>query len=183
MYSRLLFSFSAFLLGLLLFPYGLQAQNFPREAGTGKIVFAEEVLVMDGPKTDLYRRARAWLLQNSHSSCVLLVDEEGNGLLIAHSFIGLQVGDQEASSPYKLWFTLKIEVENDRFWYRFYDLNMQQAGLRSAGARERPGQALEDFLPAPAPNGKQPPASPSSLTTQVHACIMELIEDLKKEMR
>lgn len=183
MHIRFLFFLSVFLPGLLLFSLGLQAQIFPREAGTGKVVFAEEVLVMDGPKTDLYRRARAWLLQNSHSPRALLVDEEADGVLIAHSFALIQAGVKGQPRPYKLWYTLKIEVENDRYWYRCYDLKVEDAAPRSARARESQGQALEKFLPAPAQKGKQPSLGTCSLPAQAHACVTALLQDLKKRMR
>ncbi|MGV3503510.1 MAG: DUF4468 domain-containing protein [Adhaeribacter sp.] len=183
MHMRFVLPVSILFLVLLLLPAGGQAQQFPRDPGTGSIVFAEEVLVMDGPKTDLYRRARAWLLKNSHPSRALLADEEANGVLIGRSFAWMKIMDQNQARRYKLWYTLKIEVENDRFWYRCYDLEVQQAG--PAPAIEKPGQALENFLPDPAGTKpkKQPPAGPAALPAQAHASLLALFQDLQESMR
>lgn len=172
-----------FLLASLLLPLSLGAQGFPRDPATGKILFAEEVPVMDGPKTDLYRRARAWLLQKGPSARTLVVDDTANGVLIAHAFAWIQVPGKRKGlyQTYKLWHTIKIEVENDRFWYSFYDLKVQEAG--SPSAKAGPKLALERFLPSPAGPPKTRHPAPPPWAAQVQARMTILIQDLKVRMR
>lgn len=139
---------------------------------------------MDGPKTDLYRRARAWLLANSQAPRELLVDDAANGVLIARTFTWVRVPGRSKGGyqPYKLWHTIKIEVENDRFWYSFYDLKVQEATAGAAPAKAGPKLALERWLP-PAAGGLKEQQPRPALAAGVHARISNMIQDLKVRMR
>jgi hypothetical protein len=175
------------LLALLFFPLSLLAQVFPVDPASGKIVYSEEVLVMDGPKTDLYNRARAWLMANNISKQVLPVDDLNNGLLLATNYSLLLIPEGNKNHTYKLWHTIKIEVENDRFWYRISQFQLQKSdSLPTARAKDGPAgkQALEAFVFSKAGSGNkvyQHPL-PQALTAKVQESIAALIKDLKANM-
>jgi Domain of unknown function (DUF4468) with TBP-like fold len=170
-------------LAFLSGPLTLWAQVFPVDAGTGKIIYAEEVPVMDGPKTDLYNRARAWLQARGKSQEPLQVDDAANGLLVASNYVLLLVPEGKQHRRYKLWHTIKIEVENDRFWYSITGLELQKADTLALPAIRQARQPIERLVLPEAPAGKKvsgPP--PALLSGKVRESMAALIRDLKKNM-
>ena len=161
------------------------AQDFPLDPATGKIYYAEEVLVMDGPKTDLFHRARTWLLAAKPSQKALQVADAPNGVLIARTYSLLPGVDGDSRRPCKLWHTIKIEVENDRYWYSLSDFKVQWApdatSARKSPERQYP---LEAFVLPQASSAKRAYKRPvdTLLAEKAGQRIATLIADLKASM-
>jgi hypothetical protein len=171
----------ALLLAVCLLPLSLWAQDFPIDRASGKIIYTEEVPVKDGPKTDLYNRARAWWLTAHKGSQTLQVDDPANGLLMGNTFSLIVVWEKSQRHTYKLWHTIKIEVEDDRFWYRISDIQLQRTASKGVLT---PKEALESFVLPGTAAGKKGYPNPGhpALMVQVHKGITALIEDMKKNM-
>jgi len=105
-------------------PLRLNAQNLPVDTASGKIYYAEEVLVKDGPQQDLYNRAKTWFANIEQNKKVLLVDDKANGVLIGSCFFLIPDIANERTKPINLSCTIKIEVEDDRYWYSITDLGI-----------------------------------------------------------
>lgn len=169
----------------LFLPLNLVAQTFPVDAASGKIYYAEEVLVKDGPKTDLYNRAKAWFAAPGKNGRSLRVDDAVHGLFIGQNFLFLSVYDGQKKQTFKLWYTLKLELEDDRYWYSITDLKLQAIpqtkGLSTAGVRA-PKEALETWVLTQAAGVKKNKILNKSLTDAAHHRIHALIEDLKASM-
>lgn len=163
--------------------FGVWAQDFPLDPSTGKIYYAEEVLVKDGPKTDLYNRARSWLTAVGVCRQGLLVADVPNGVLIARTYLLLPTAAGSRRQPGKIWHTIKIEVEDDRYWYSLYDFQVQQAtGATKAGPA--PTYPLENLRLAqkPAPGQGHPKAADPVLAGKARQSIAARIASLKAAM-
>jgi hypothetical protein len=165
--------------------FGLWAQDFPLDPASGKIFYAEEVLVMDGPKTDLFHRARTWLLAANTKRQALQVADASNGVLIARTYSVLPAPKGTSRQACKLWHTIKIEVEDDRYWYSLsgFQLQWEPAGAASEEVKTRPFP-LEDLVLAKASPAKKKPLTSAEklLAAKARERIATLIEDLKANM-
>lgn len=174
------------LLALFFLPLCLWAQAWPVDPLSGKIIFAEEVLVKDGPKTDLYQRARTWWKAAHPKSPAWQVADFQNGVLIGSNHTLLRVPAGKRTQTWKLWYTLKIEMEDDRYWYSIYDLQLQQqpdpkaAAAKTAQSRK---QALEPLVRPKAVAGKgRGQMVPPSLPPKAQQTLLALISSLKAGM-
>jgi hypothetical protein len=173
-------------LALLLFPLGAGSQVFPHDPASGKIFYAEEVLVKDGPKTDLYHRARSWWMTTNKGKQALLLDDATNGVLSGRNYSLLLIKQGNKHLRYKLWHTLQIEVEDDRYWYRISDFQVQKIGAPPTVSRQAPAskQPLEALVPSSTElnkKGRQDPVQ-QALIQKAQASIAALIQDLKANM-
>lgn len=164
-----------------IFPLSLLGQSFPVDAATGKIYYAEEVLVKDGPQLELYHRAKAWFAKAGKTKNTIQVDDLPNGVLIAKNYLLLSVKNQEKNQTYQLWYTLKIEMEDDRYWYSLTDFQLQpfnKPGATKSGTSTTPRQALEKIvLPQ-----KAQTTPDYKLKSPAHQGIQNLIQEIKKAM-
>lgn len=121
------------LLGLFLFPISLFAQSFPVEAGSGKIVYSEEVLVKDADHVDLFKRARKWIVSSTNNGAPLKTEDTVNGVLVADGWIKLTNTNTNKGQHKncKLSYTIKIKVDDDRYWYRFSDFYLEEKQHKS----------------------------------------------------
>ena len=124
-----------------------RAQGFPLDPATGTIYYSEEVPVTDGPKTDLFYRARTWLLAAKPGRQALQVADVANGVLIARTYSLLPAATGRPGEAIKLWHTIKIEVEDDRFWYSLSDFELQWAPAVSPSPKKQSCTSpLEDLV-------------------------------------
>jgi hypothetical protein len=174
------------LLALFFLPLRLWAQSWPVDPASGKIIYAEEVPVKDGPKTDLYQRARTWWKATHPKAPAWQVADFSNGVLIGSNHTLLRVTDGKSPQTWKLWYTVKIEMEDDRYWYSIYDLQLQQQPAPQAGAAKgaQPRrQALESLvLPKGASATGRGKTLPPSLPSKAQQTLLALISSLKVNM-
>jgi hypothetical protein len=171
---------------LFLLPIPVFGQTFPVDPGSGQIVYTEEVLVKDGPQTDLYNRAKVWFTRSGINKKALQVDDPANGVLIGKYYTVLSVTDGLQNQSFKLWYTVKLELEDDRYWYRFSDFQLQKESASKAAAVKKPlpKQPLEAwFLAKNAVDRKGSNRSlHKALAAAAHKSIAALIKDLKTQM-
>jgi hypothetical protein len=152
---------------------------------------------MDGPQTDLFNRARAWLLAARPTRQGLQVADAANGVLVARTY-SLLPADKGSSGPGgKLWHTIKIKVQDDRYWYSLSDFQVQGTpGPATSPVTKKPARPcpLEDVVlskPGAAKTGvskpgsaKPAPGKPAAnfAPDQVRQTINTLIADLKASM-
>jgi hypothetical protein len=172
------------LLALFLLPLCSWAQGWPVDPLSGKIIYAEEVPVKDAPKTDLYRRAQAWWKTTPARPAAFQVADFANGLLIGKNHTLLQVREGGGTQAWKLGYTLKIEMEDDRYWYSLHDLHLQKLPAPPASAAKAgPEQALETLvLPQAAGKKRSGNTVPAPLPAKTQQAIRTLIAGLKAAM-
>lgn len=174
------------LLALCLLPLRLWAQTWPVDPVSGKITYAEEVPVKDAPRTDLYQRAHTWWKATHPKAAAWQLADFSNGVLIGRNNTVLQVACGKSTQTWLLWYTLKIEMEDDRYWYRLYDLQLQQkAASRAAAANTaQPGkQALEPLVLRKAAAAQRRGKSiPPALPEKTQQALLALIQSLKASM-
>lgn len=171
-----------YLFGFLLFvwPVTLPAQNFPVDAATGKIYYAEEVLVKDGPQWELYHRAKAWFATFGKTKHVITVDDLPNGVLIGQNYSPLLVTSPGKNQRCNLWYTLKIEIADDRYWYSLTNFELEPVITLKANAA-KPVITRQPLELAVLPQkGKSSPDKP--LSEAVHESLFSLIQSIKKSM-
>lgn len=169
------------LLALCFLPLRLWAQAWPVDAASGKIIYAEEVPVMDGPKTELYHRARAWWKATHPQAPAWQVADFSNGVLIGRNHTVLRVPCGNTRQTWILWYTLKVEMTDDRYWYSIYELQLQPpAPARTAPPRRL---ALEPLvLPKATPAKSREKTAPPALPQQAQQALQALIQSLKAGM-
>ncbi|KAA5542369.1 DUF4468 domain-containing protein [Adhaeribacter rhizoryzae] len=171
----------------LLMPFHASAQVFPVDALSGKIYYAEEVLVKDGPQFDLYNRAKAWFSSSVQNKKALQVDDLANGLIIGASYRVLLVREGHQAQKFRLWFTVKIEMEDDHYWYSITDFQLQEIqSTKEAGTKELKAAKvpLEELVLAKnevALKGEKV-IFHKSLESSAYDSIVALIKDFKKSM-
>jgi len=170
----------------LLIPVCLSAQTFPVDAASGKIYYAEEVLVKDGPKSDLYNRAKAWFASGKNKKA-LNVDDVANGLLIGSSYSLLLVYDGYQNQSFRLWYTVKIEVEDDRYWYSLSDFKIQEETILKDSVsceNKKTIQPLESLVLSNNAGNTGRKADPfhKLLVDASHNSILALMKDIKGNM-
>jgi hypothetical protein len=167
---------------IILFPFNLRGQILPVDAATGKIYYTDEVLIKDGPKTDLYNRAKVWFAGVKNKK-PLIQDDLENGLLIGTNFTILSVSDGNQPQKFKLGYTLKIELADDRYFYRISDLTLQPLPAANK-LKPEPMIPLETLIFSE----KTAPLKPANkrfrenLARETHACVLALIKDLHTHM-
>ena len=169
-----------------LIPVCLSAQTFPVDAASGKIYYAEEVLVKDGPKSDLYNRAKAWFASSKNKK-TLNVDDVANGLLIGSNYCMLLVQDGHKDQPFRLWYTVKIEMEDDRYWYSLSNFKIQKDTIPEdsvSGENKKLMQPLELLVLSKNAGNTVRKADLfyKSLVHAAHNSILVLIKDIKVNM-
>jgi hypothetical protein len=170
-----------------LLPLNLLAQVFPVDAASGKIYYAEEVLVKDGPQADLYNRAKHWFSTTGKNKKALKTDDAANGILIGSNYSLLEVYDGNKKQTLKLWYTVKLELADDRYWYSISDLRVQNTYITSKTAanlgqvKTEPLEALVLPEKEPNPKGKERQYN-KSVETAAHKSILALIKDIKANM-
>ena len=162
------------------------AQTFPVDAASGKIYYAEEVLVKDGPMSDLYNRAKAWFASGGNKKA-LNVDDVANGLLIESNYSQLLVCDGNQDQTFRLWYTVKLEMDDDRFWYSLSDFKIQKVAIPEvsvSGEVKEPMQPLEDlaFSKKIADLKEKEKIFYKSLADAARKSVLALIEDMKASM-
>lgn len=171
---------------LCMMPLGLLAQTFPVDAASGKIYYAEEVLVKDGPQLDLYNRAKTWLAAGNQKKA-LQVEDAANGILIKSNYSLLSVHDGNTFQTFKLWYSIKIEVADDRYWYSLSDFQLQSSPTHKIPASDQvqiSRKPLEAWVLSNKDEditGKQKLFS-KSLEKAALQSILALIEDMKANM-
>ena len=174
------------LLFFSLLPFNFWVQTFPVDAISGKIYFAEEVLVKDGPQMDLYNRAKAWFAASAKNKRALLVDDLANGLLIGSNYRLLSVRNGQQAQTLQLWYTVKLEMEDDRYWYSITDLQIQGGELpKVAGVKNQTNKVALEALVIPKNIAAQKGEKAifyKSLEHAAHKSIVALIKDLKGSM-
>ena len=164
----------------------LLGQTFPVDAALGKIYYAEEVLVKDGPQVELYNRAKAWFAGSGKNKKTLQVDDLANGLVIGSNYRMLSVQDGHKAQTLKLWYTVKLEMEDDRYWYSITDFQVQGEQLpKLTGIKTQENKVPLEVLVIP----KKDAASKGekgrfykSLENEAHKSILALIKELKASM-
>jgi hypothetical protein len=170
-----------------LIPFNLVAQNFPVDAASGKIYYAEEVLVKDGPKSDLYNRAKRWFASAGKSKKALKIDDPANGILVGRQYSLLSVYNGGKNQNFMLWYTVKLELEDDRYWYSISDLGLQKAHLPKevvSEANQKSVLPLETLVlskDAVDLKGREKPLN-NSIKEAAHKSILALIKDIKANM-
>lgn len=177
---RIPYTWLLFLLAGCLLPLQLLAQDFPLDPITGKIFYAEEVPVKDASKTELLERARAWLLTQKPAKA-FRVNDAANGVIIKDCYSLFSVAAGSSRQTYQLWHTIKIEVEDDYFWYTLSGFQLQKMPPGKAGHTNR--QPLESLvLPRSGTAKKQPAALNKNLQQKARESILALIEEMKTHM-
>ena len=176
-----------FWLLFFLLPLNLVAQVFPVDAASGKIYYAEEVLVKDGPQADLYNRARHWFTASGKNKKALKTDDAANGILIGSNYSLLEVYDGNKKQTLKLWCTVKLELEDDRYWYSVSDFRLQDTYPTTktvANLAQMKTKPLEELvLPVKEANLKGTERQYNkSVETAAHKSILALIKDIKANM-
>ncbi|MGV3587191.1 MAG: DUF4468 domain-containing protein [Adhaeribacter sp.] len=171
----------------MLIPFYASAQIFPVDALSGKIYYAEEVLVKDGPQFDLYNRAKAWFSSSVQNKKALQVDDLANGLIIGASYRVLSVREGHKAQQFRLWYTVKLEMEDDRYWYSITDFKLQQAqlpkgaGIKDVQANKVPLEEVVLAKDRAVLKGEQA-VFVKSLEEAAHKSITTLIKELKASM-
>ena len=167
---------------LFLIPVCLSAQNLPIDVTSGRIYYAEEVLVKDGPQLDLYNRAKAWFASSGNNKAIQ-VDDVANGLLIGRNDKMLLVSDGHHNTAYRLWYTIKIEMEDDRYWYSLSDFKIQTDTLSGPDVNKNL-QPLETFVISKKAPGHKGNAEPfyKRFADATYNNIQDLIKNIKAHM-
>lgn len=150
------------------------------DAATGKIYYAEEVLVKDGPQLELYHRAKALFATFGKAKNVIKVDDFPNGILIGQHFSPITVTGQGKDQKYHLGYTLKIEMEDDRYWYSLTDFWLEPVITSTANSAKQvtTRQPLElAVLPQ-----KVKPLPNTVLSEAVQKSILSFIKNMKESM-
>ena len=168
-----------------LFPLHTSAQIFPVDALSSKIYYTEEVLVKDGPQFDLYNRAKAWFAAGKNKRN-LQVDDLANGLIIGCNYQELSVANGQKIQTFRLWYTVKLELEDDRYWYSLTDFRLQGRHLPKEASVKTPESEVPLEALVLAKNGARPNGENGifykSLQNAAHKSILALIKDLKANM-
>ncbi|GEO06032.1 hypothetical protein AAE02nite_36960 [Adhaeribacter aerolatus] len=173
---------------LLLFSllsFNFWAQTFPVDPLSGKIYYAEEVLVKDGPQFDLYHRAKAWFAAGKNKKA-LQTDDLANGLLVGRNYRFVSVPDGNKAQTYRLWYTVKLEMEDDRYWYSITDFLLEGEQLpNAAGVKAHKSKVPLEALVL-TKNGTDPKEKKEILNKLLekatHKSILALIKELKASM-
>lgn len=94
---------------------------FPIE--NGKVVYQQLDSAITASSTDLYNRAKLWVANAFRSSknVIQIDDKEAGTILGKGNFDVIQT-----MTPYIIRFTFKIDVRDNRYRIRFYDISSQQ---------------------------------------------------------
>jgi hypothetical protein len=166
------------LLALFFLPISLIAQTFPVETESGKITYTEDILVKDASQSELYDRAKSWIITSNKNKQEILVEDAANGLLTSSNFMTLLICEGNRKNTWKLWYTVKIQVEDDRLWYSMSDFQLQRkrspqvSASKEAQTRKQP---LEAFI---IPKN----AFDKSLHDKAQESILSLIKDMKASL-
>jgi hypothetical protein len=104
-----------FLIGINAFP---QKETLPINKETKLIEFSDLVFVDSAlTQNELYLRAKEWMARNFKSAKdVIQMEDKEAGIIIGKGYFSLREG-----KSCKIYFTLKIQVKNNRYKYWFSD--------------------------------------------------------------
>ncbi|WP_158546177.1 DUF4468 domain-containing protein [Adhaeribacter pallidiroseus] len=163
-----------------IYPVTVSAQTFPVDAATGKIYYAEEVLVKDGPQLELYHRAKAWFAPIGKVKIVIKVDDLPNGVLIGQTYSPFSFTSPGKKQTYHLGYTLKLEIEDDRYWYSLTDFWLEPViPLQAHSAKQVIGQQPLEIAVLPQ---KEKPVPNKVLAEAVQKTILAFIQNLKESL-
>lgn len=128
-------------------PTILFAQTFPIDSHSGKITYTEDLLIKDASQTELYDRAKSWIVSSSGKTHGILVEDPSNGLLKASNQTNVRAREGNNKVINKLWYTVTFQVEDDRLWYKISDFHVNN-GYGTVGSGNRRDQAWKQPLEA-----------------------------------
>lgn len=175
------------LLALFLLPFSLFAQIFPVDTDSGKITYTEEILVKDASQSELYNRAKTWFFASTKDNQALQVDDAANGLLIGNRYSPLVIKDGEKTETRKLWYTIKIRVEDDFLWYSMTDFQLQggstpqELSSKEVQTMKHPLELFVFSQNASAKKGNTESFN-KELNDKINESILDLIKDFKTNM-
>jgi len=152
--------------------FGQDTYGLPTDELTGKIHY-QEVVKMDGTKSELYHRAQKWLhtFFRNASSVIKHLDEE-NGLVEGRRQFKVTTKDkkgrEQAAGTIK--YTFKIEVKDGRYRVRLFDFKQASNS----------GKAIESWFDDTDPKAKELHAQ---IFKQLDNDAKKLLASLKKGMR
>jgi len=92
----------------------------------GEIVYSEVVNIKGADKTDLYRKAKIFFVDDMLSTGnIVQLDDKENGIIIGKGFLTIPIQNKKLSLPVNLHFTIKVEVKDDRYRYEIYSLRYE----------------------------------------------------------
>lgn len=94
--------------------------NIPIKDGE---IFYEEIAEANGTQRQLYMRARKWFVDHFHNAnSVLQLDDKEDGKLMGKAFHVYDFESGVSTSKVSIYFTLNIDVRDDRYRIQFYDM-------------------------------------------------------------
>lgn len=110
--ERKSFLVTMFLISITSFCQEKFQESLPLE--NGKVVYTEVIKIDDLSKSDLYKRAKKWVVLNYKSANdVIQLDDKEDGIIIAKGTFGIRYYTRNP----KIEHTLQIETKNGRFKY------------------------------------------------------------------
>jgi opacity protein-like surface antigen len=128
----------------------------PLDSATHRVVYTGVVAVPGATKDELYSRAREWFATNFGSAkAVLEMDDREAGKLIgnANSQFMLVFGGILASTPMRLWRTIRVELKDGKYRYTLANFDMGSPTSGQAAARpveswfDKPAEFAKDGTP------------------------------------
>lgn len=171
------------LLALFFFPITLLGQTFPVDPQSGKIFYSEDILVKDAAQAELFTRAKSWFANPAKREQVWVEEDAASGLLTGRTYTRLTATAGKGSQTYRLWYTVTIRVEDDRYGYYLSDFHLQPASPGPLPASKEPQnqkQPLEAVVLPEKVEEKQ--KGSKALSARAAESILELVEDLKMHL-
>jgi hypothetical protein len=137
------------LFGLFLVPLHLLGQVFPVDDQSGKITYSEDILVKDAAQSELFDRAKVWINRTALTDKAILKEDTCNGLITGKAYFPLVLEEGGKQQRYRIWYTAVFRVEDDRYWYRLTEFQLQEnhlPPLAPANGAQAPKQPLEKFV-------------------------------------
>lgn len=127
------------LVGLLIFVASHAVAQLPRDPNTKNIIFQETVETA-GTKKLLFKNAQEWAQKKfklgevyekeiyHHKTGVQNYDpSESKIVAIGHTYLNT---GKTGKTSYKIWFTITIDVKEDRYRYTIDNFEMQESGRK-----------------------------------------------------
>jgi len=123
---NILFLITTLFLSVNCYPQEKLIDIFP--INDGNILYTDVIQVDSTAKDELYNRAKRWVIDTFKSGKdVIQLDDKENGEIICRGFFTTPGWGNEKTAKYyvmpdvKVWFTIKIQIKDNKFKYDMYD--------------------------------------------------------------
>lgn len=135
-----------FTIAIILFALPANAQNWPIDKETNKIMFTEVVTVDSATKNELYLRAREWFAKTyNNSKDVIQMDDKEAGKIVGKGAFKVYAHNMGLRDYGLVTYTISITAKDGRFKYELTDIyHTANGGFAGSAA----GGAIDNEKPA-----------------------------------